>query len=157
MAPPGFESSGSEVRREAGGAPGSALYESDHDAQLWAVLAGTRDAQEFCQSWLAIQCRLIPAVEGGLVLTVLNLDALDQAFDRTADVDGLTRFDQAIELFGVHRNRHEKCEQAAQRTIHEPIDDREEPALRRAGEAGGGTPLEYSMSFRCNGPDGGTW
>jgi biotin carboxyl carrier protein len=73
MAPQGFESSGSEVRREAGAGPGSALlYESGHDAQLWAVLAGTNDAQEFCQSWLAIQCRLIPAVEGGLVLLLIE-------------------------------------------------------------------------------------
>ncbi len=69
----GFESAGSEVRREAGAGPGSALlYESGHDAQLWAVLAGTHDAQEFCQSWLAIQCRLIPAVEGGLVLLLIE-------------------------------------------------------------------------------------
>jgi multidrug resistance efflux pump len=73
MAPQGFESSGSEVRREAKAGPGSALlYESGHDAQLWAVLAGTNDAQEFCQSWLAIQCRLIPAVEGGLVLLLIE-------------------------------------------------------------------------------------
>ena len=74
MAPQGFEPSGSEVRREAGSGPGSSalLYESGHDAQLWAVLASTEDAQQFCQSWLAIQCRLIPAVEGGLVLLLIE-------------------------------------------------------------------------------------
>jgi hypothetical protein len=74
MAPQGFEFSGSEVRREAGaGQVGSTLlYESGHDAQLWAVLAATQDAQEFCQSWLAIQCRLIPGVEGGLVLLLIE-------------------------------------------------------------------------------------
>jgi len=74
MPPQGLDSSGSEVRREASAGPGAAalLYESGHDAQLWAVLAGTDDAQQFCQSWLAIQCRLIPAVEGGLVLLLIE-------------------------------------------------------------------------------------
>jgi hypothetical protein len=74
MAPQGFDPAGSEVRREAGSGPGSSalLYESGHDAQLWAVLASTEDAQQFCQSWLAIQCRLIPAVEGGLVLLLIE-------------------------------------------------------------------------------------
>ena len=43
-------------------------------ARLWAVLAGANDAQQFCQSWLAIQCRLIPAVEGGLVLLLIETD-----------------------------------------------------------------------------------
>jgi len=74
MAPPGFESAGSEIRREEGAGPASSalLYESGHDAQLWGVLAATNDAQQFCQSWLAIQCRLIPAVEGGLVLLLIE-------------------------------------------------------------------------------------
>jgi biotin carboxyl carrier protein len=74
MGPPGIESTGSEIRQEAraGQAASSLLYESGHDAQLWAVLAGTDDAQQFCQSWLAIQCRLIPAVEGGLVLLLIE-------------------------------------------------------------------------------------
>ncbi len=74
MPPQGLDSSGSEVRREASAGPGAAalLYESGHDAQLWAVLAGTDDAQQFCQSWLAIQCRLISAVEGGLVLLLIE-------------------------------------------------------------------------------------
>jgi hypothetical protein len=74
MGPPGIESTGSEIRQEARAGPGasSLLYESGHDAQLWAVLAGTDDAQQFCQSWLAIQCRLIPSVEGGLVLLLIE-------------------------------------------------------------------------------------
>jgi RND family efflux transporter MFP subunit len=73
MAPPAQESA--EIRREDApkGATSSALlYESGHDAQLWAVLAGTDDPQQFCQSWLAIQCRLIPAVDGGLVLLLIE-------------------------------------------------------------------------------------
>ncbi len=39
-----------------------------HEATLWAALASARDAQAFCQSWLAIQCRLIPGVAAGVVL-----------------------------------------------------------------------------------------
>jgi pyruvate/2-oxoglutarate dehydrogenase complex dihydrolipoamide acyltransferase (E2) component len=38
------------------------------DSALWAVLASAADAREYCQSWLAIQCRLIPGVLGGVVL-----------------------------------------------------------------------------------------
>src|SRR5262245_62967694 len=38
------------------------------ESALWAVLAGAKDAREYCQSWLAIQCRQIPAVVGGVVL-----------------------------------------------------------------------------------------
>lgn len=38
------------------------------DATLWAVLASAADAREYCQSWLAIQCRLIAGVLGGVVL-----------------------------------------------------------------------------------------
>jgi hypothetical protein len=65
-----FESTGSGSKRGAGESGSSLVYESGHDASLWAVLAGASDAQQFCQSWLAIQSRLIPAVEGGLVLLV---------------------------------------------------------------------------------------
>jgi len=75
MASQSLDNVGSEIRREAGeGAGRSAglLYESGHDAQLWAVLAGTEDAQQFCQSWLAIQCRLIQSVDGGLVLLLME-------------------------------------------------------------------------------------
>jgi RND family efflux transporter MFP subunit len=75
MPPPAPESA--EIRREdASPVPGSSalLYESGHDAQLWAVLAGTDDPQQFCQSWLAIQCRLIPSVDGGLVLLLIEAE-----------------------------------------------------------------------------------
>ena len=77
MVPPAQD--GAELRREegpsGGGSPGtSLLYESGHDAQLWAVLAGTDNPQQFCQSWLAIQCRLIPGVDGGLVLLLTEAE-----------------------------------------------------------------------------------
>lgn len=45
-----------------------------HEAALWAVLAGASGAEEFCQSWLAIQCRLIPGVAGGVVLLQAGTD-----------------------------------------------------------------------------------
>jgi hypothetical protein len=72
MVPPAPESA--EIRREdpRPGAAASSLYESGHDSQLWAVLAGTEDPQQFCQSWLAIQCRLIPSVDGGVVLLLIE-------------------------------------------------------------------------------------
>jgi biotin carboxyl carrier protein len=38
------------------------------ESALWAVLAGASGPEQFCQSWLAIQCRLIPGVAGGVVL-----------------------------------------------------------------------------------------
>jgi hypothetical protein len=76
MALPGIDSAGSEIRREAAPSAGGAalVYESGHDAQLWAVLAGTDDPQQFCQSWLAIQCRLIHEVNGGLVLLLIEAE-----------------------------------------------------------------------------------
>jgi hypothetical protein len=49
--------------------------DATQDAALWAVLSGARDASQFCQSWLAIQCRLIPAVSGGVVLVRNDPDA----------------------------------------------------------------------------------
>jgi multidrug efflux pump subunit AcrA (membrane-fusion protein) len=42
------------------------------DSALWAVLASAADAREYCQSWLAIQCRLVPGVIGGVVLLRLQ-------------------------------------------------------------------------------------
>lgn len=66
---PQQSSSGSETRTL--GAAG-AQHETAQDGSVWAVLAAAKDAQEFCQSWLAIQCRLIPAVEGGLVLLLIE-------------------------------------------------------------------------------------
>src|SRR5262249_4441571 len=66
-------SMGSETRQVAG-QDASASFESSHEGSVWAVLAAAQDAQQFCQSWLAIQCRLIPAVEGGLVLLLIEAD-----------------------------------------------------------------------------------
>jgi RND family efflux transporter MFP subunit len=48
--------------------------DATQDSALWAVLSGARDATQFCQSWLAIQCRLIPAVSGGVVLVRKEAD-----------------------------------------------------------------------------------
>jgi pyruvate/2-oxoglutarate dehydrogenase complex dihydrolipoamide acyltransferase (E2) component len=45
---------------------------AQQDSALWAVLASANDSREYCQSWLAIQCRLIPAVVGGVVLLRLE-------------------------------------------------------------------------------------
>src|SRR5690349_13382973 len=58
----------SETRSLAGPGAAASSFESSHDGSVWAVLAAAKDAQQFCQSWLAIQCRLITGVEGGLVL-----------------------------------------------------------------------------------------
>lgn len=69
-----FGSAGSGSRRGAGESASPLLYETGHDASLWAGLAGASDAQQFCQSWLAIQSRLIPSVEGGLVLLLIEAD-----------------------------------------------------------------------------------
>jgi Barrel-sandwich domain of CusB or HlyD membrane-fusion/GAF domain len=52
-----------------GAKPGPAgAQAAGQDSALWAVLASAADAREYCQSWLAIQCRLIPGVLGGVVL-----------------------------------------------------------------------------------------
>jgi multidrug resistance efflux pump len=45
---------------------------AQQDSALWAVLASANDSREYCQSWLAIQCRLIPGVVGGVVLLRLE-------------------------------------------------------------------------------------
>lgn len=44
------------------------------DSALWAVLATATGTEEFCQSWLAIQSRLIPGVSGGVVLLQVGSD-----------------------------------------------------------------------------------
>jgi hypothetical protein len=49
-------------------AGGAAPAANQQDSALWAVLASANDAREYCQSWLAIQCRLIAGVVGGVVL-----------------------------------------------------------------------------------------
>lgn len=45
-----------------------------HDSAHWAALARANAPEEFCQSWLAIQCRLIPGVLGGVVLLQVSGD-----------------------------------------------------------------------------------
>lgn len=48
-----------------------ALQESaadDRDRALWAALVEARTPEAFCQSWLALQCRIIAGVTGGMVL-----------------------------------------------------------------------------------------
>jgi biotin carboxyl carrier protein len=50
------------------GHPAAAPAGSQQESALWAVLASANDAREYCQSWLAIQCRLIAGVVGGVVL-----------------------------------------------------------------------------------------
>jgi hypothetical protein len=53
----------------SGAKPGPAgAQAAGQESALWAVLASAADAREYCQSWLAIQCRLIPGVLGGVVL-----------------------------------------------------------------------------------------
>ncbi len=54
--------------------PGARPTGSAQDSAQWAGLAGSADAQVFTQSWLAIQCRLIPGVVGGLVLLRVERD-----------------------------------------------------------------------------------
>ena len=65
---------GSDTRQASALGVSAVSFESSHDGSVWAVLAAAKDAQQFCQSWLAIQCRLIPAVEGGLVLLLVDAD-----------------------------------------------------------------------------------
>ena len=74
MTPPAFDSVGTEPRRQGGEGAASPAHEAGHDGSLWSVLAGANDPQHFCQSWLAIQCRLIPGVEGGLILLLTEAD-----------------------------------------------------------------------------------
>jgi multidrug efflux pump subunit AcrA (membrane-fusion protein) len=38
------------------------------DAALWATFAGAEHASDFCRSWLAIQCSMIPGAAGALLL-----------------------------------------------------------------------------------------
>lgn len=59
----------------SGPGPAQAAQGANQESALWAVLASAADAREYCQSWLAIQCRLIPAVVGGVVL--LRLEGKD--------------------------------------------------------------------------------
>jgi Barrel-sandwich domain of CusB or HlyD membrane-fusion/GAF domain len=61
----GSSGPGTDARAQTPGA-------AQQDSALWAVLASASDSREYCQSWLAIQCRLIPAVVGGVVLLRLE-------------------------------------------------------------------------------------
>jgi RND family efflux transporter MFP subunit len=54
--------------------PGVRPVDGNQESALWAGIAGSSDAQVFTQSWLAIQCRLIPGVVGGLVLLRVERD-----------------------------------------------------------------------------------
>lgn len=54
--------------------PAAQAGDARQESALWAGLAGSGDAQVFTQSWLAIQCRLIPGVVGGLVLLRVERD-----------------------------------------------------------------------------------
>lgn len=69
MSSPAFGPGSSAVSAAASAASGQA-QESAH----WAALAGAADPEQFCQSWLAIQCRLIPGVLGGVVLLQTGTD-----------------------------------------------------------------------------------
>lgn len=50
------------------GRAAEAASEPSAEAALWSRLSGADTAAAFCQSWLAIQCRLIRDVSGGLLL-----------------------------------------------------------------------------------------
>ncbi len=63
-----FNSTGPGAIANTATAGGAAPAASQQDSALWAVLASANDAREYCQSWLAIQCRLIAGVVGGVVL-----------------------------------------------------------------------------------------
>ncbi|MGH8695683.1 MAG: efflux RND transporter periplasmic adaptor subunit [Burkholderiales bacterium] len=62
-----FNSTGSGARSASPGAD-TAPAANQQESALWAVLASANDAREYCQSWLAIQSRLIAGVVGGVVL-----------------------------------------------------------------------------------------
>lgn len=72
MSSPAFGSSGSGGVTEI--AAGARPVSTGQESALWAGLAGTGDAQVFTQSWLAVQCRLIPGVVGGLILLRVERD-----------------------------------------------------------------------------------
>ena len=62
-------SSGTEIRTASGPAihagpqPGA-----DEDAALWARLVSADSLEQFCRSWLAVQCRQLPDTIGGLLV-----------------------------------------------------------------------------------------
>ncbi|WP_137180350.1 HlyD family efflux transporter periplasmic adaptor subunit [Roseomonas sp. AR75] len=44
------------------------VTQTDGEAALWASFAGAKQASEFCNAWLGIQCRTVPDVQAGLLL-----------------------------------------------------------------------------------------
>jgi multidrug resistance efflux pump len=40
----------------------------DQEQALWADFAGAASLEGFCRAWLALQCRMVPGVTGGIVL-----------------------------------------------------------------------------------------
>lgn len=64
------------------------------EAALWAAFAGAKQASEFCQAWLAIQCRAVPEALAGLLLLQEGRGRFTPAAiwpDRARDVTHLAR------------------------------------------------------------------
>jgi hypothetical protein len=72
----------------------------DRVAQLWAAFAAAASSEEFCSSWLALQCSLLPDVRAGLLL--LRDDAVRSYVpaavwpDRAHDVNYLAKAAQRV-------------------------------------------------------------
>lgn len=64
------------------------------EAALWAAFAGAKQASEFCQAWLAIQCRAVPEALAGLLLLQEDRGRFTPAAiwpDRARDVTHLAK------------------------------------------------------------------
>ncbi len=48
--------------------PSNAALASDRDANYWTALPGAVTDENFCATWLAMQCELIADVKGALIL-----------------------------------------------------------------------------------------
>ena len=72
----------------------------DRVAQLWAAFAAAASSEDFCSSWLALQCSLLPDVRAGLLL--LRDDAVRSYVpaavwpDRAHDVNYLAKAAQRV-------------------------------------------------------------
>jgi RND family efflux transporter MFP subunit len=72
----------------------------DRMAQSWSAFAGAASGEEFCSSWLALQCSLLPDVRAGLLL--MRDDAVRSYVpaaiwpDRTHDVNYLAKAAQRV-------------------------------------------------------------
>src|SRR5262245_28650265 len=44
------------------------INHSDSEDQLWSTFAGAKTTNDFCNAWLALQCRAISAATAGLLL-----------------------------------------------------------------------------------------